>query len=129
MTDLHSDFINSQKQRTSPNIRDYYRSNSPKKSTDYSSPHGLLQIQFAIKNLRTTPNITDFARSICHKNNIFITIMGTPQLNYIIQTQLSKLTTTDSQKNSTTPHSNAHYETILPKMKHSAIILVQLLLV
>jgi len=29
MTDLHSDFINSQKQLTSPNIRDYYRSNSP----------------------------------------------------------------------------------------------------
>jgi len=29
MTDLHSDFFNSQKQRTSPNIRDYYRSNSP----------------------------------------------------------------------------------------------------
>jgi len=29
MTDLHSDFINSQKQRTSPNIRDYCRSNSP----------------------------------------------------------------------------------------------------
>jgi len=29
MTDLHSDFINSQKQRSSPNIRDYYRSNSP----------------------------------------------------------------------------------------------------
>jgi len=55
--------------------------------------------------------------------------MGTPHLNYIIQTQLSKLTTTDSQKNSTTPQSNAHYETILPKMKHSAIILVQLLLV
>jgi len=55
--------------------------------------------------------------------------MGTPQLNYIIQTQLTKLTTTDSQKNSTTPQSNAHYETILPKMKHSAIILVQLLLV
>jgi len=55
--------------------------------------------------------------------------MGTPQLNYIIQTQLSKLTTTDSQKNRTTPQSNAHYETILPKMKHSAIILVQLLLV
>jgi len=55
--------------------------------------------------------------------------MGTPHLNYIIQTQLSKLTTTDSQKNRTTPQSNAHYETILPKMKHSAIILVQLLLV
>jgi len=55
--------------------------------------------------------------------------MGTPRLNYIIQTQLTKLTTTDSQKNSTTPQSNAHYETILPKMKHSAIILVQLLLV
>jgi len=30
-----------------------------KKSTYYSGPHGLLQIQFAIKNLRTTPNITD----------------------------------------------------------------------
>ena len=58
-----------------------------------------------------------------------MTIMGTPHLNYIIQTQLLKLTTTDSQKNSTTPQSNAHYETILPKMKHSAIILVQLLLV
>jgi len=55
--------------------------------------------------------------------------MVTPHLNYIIQTQLSKLTTTDSQKNRTTPQSNAHYETILPKMKHSAIILVQLLLV
>jgi len=55
--------------------------------------------------------------------------MGTPHLNYIIQTQLSKLTTTDSQKNRTTPQSNAHYETILPKMKLSAIILVQLLLV
>ena len=51
--------------------------------------------------------------------------MGTLHLNYIIQTQLSKLTTTDSQKNRTTPQSNAHYETILPKMKHSAIILVQ----
>jgi len=55
--------------------------------------------------------------------------MGTPQLNYIIQTQLSKLTTTDSQKNSTTPQSNAHYETILPKMKDSAILLDLLLLV
>ena len=55
--------------------------------------------------------------------------MGTPHLNYIIQTQLSKLTTTDSQKNRTTPQSNAHYETILPKMKHLSIILVQLLLV
>ena len=55
--------------------------------------------------------------------------MGIPHLNYIIQTQPSKLTTTDSQKNRTTPQSNAHYETILPKMKHSAIILVQLLLV
>jgi len=29
MTDLHSDFFNSQKQRTSPNNRDYCRSNSP----------------------------------------------------------------------------------------------------
>jgi len=58
-----------------------------------------------------------------------MTIMGIPHLNYIIQTQPSKLTTTDSQKNRTTPQSNAHYETILPKMKHSAIILVQLLLV
>ena len=46
-----------------------------------------------------------------------------------IQTQLSKLTTTDSQKNRTTPQSNAHYETILPKMKHLSIILVQLFLV
>jgi len=55
--------------------------------------------------------------------------MGIPHLNYIIQTQLSMLTTTDSLKNRTTPQSNAHYETILPKMKHSAIILVQLLLV
>jgi len=55
--------------------------------------------------------------------------MGTPHFNYIIQTQLSKLTTTDSQKNRTTPQSNVHYETIHPKMKHSAIILVQLLLV
>ena len=55
--------------------------------------------------------------------------MGTPHLNYIIQTQPSKLTTTGSQKNRTTPQSNAHYETILPKMKHSAITLVQLLLI
>jgi len=55
--------------------------------------------------------------------------MGIPHLNYIIQTQPSKLTTTGSQKNRTTPQSNVHYETILPKMKHSAIILVQLLLV
>jgi len=55
--------------------------------------------------------------------------MGIPHLNYIIQTQPSKLTTTDSQKNRTTLQSKAHYETILPKMKHSAIILVQLLLV
>jgi len=31
--------------------------------------------------------------------------MGTPHLNYIIQTQLSMLTTTDSQKNRTTPQS------------------------
>ena len=68
------------------------------------------------------------ACSIYNKNNIFITIMGIPHLNYIIQTQLSMLTTTDSLKNRTTPQSNAHYETILPKMKHSAIILVQLLL-
>jgi len=29
------------------------------KSTDYSSPYGLLQIQFATNNLQTTPNITD----------------------------------------------------------------------
>ena len=55
--------------------------------------------------------------------------MEIPHLNYIIQTQLPMLTTTDSQKNRTTPQSNAHYETILPKMKHSAIKLVQLLLV
>jgi len=29
MTDLHSDFINSQKQRTTPVLTDYFRSNSP----------------------------------------------------------------------------------------------------
>ena len=55
--------------------------------------------------------------------------MVTPHLNYIIQTQPSKLATTVSHKNRTTPQSNAHYETILPKMKHSAIILMELLLV
>jgi len=55
--------------------------------------------------------------------------MGTPHLYYFIQQQISMLTTTDSQKNRTTPPSNAHYETILRKMKHSAIILVQLFLV
>ena len=33
--------------------------------------------------------------------------MGTHHLYYIIQTQLSKLTTTDSHKNRTTPQSNA----------------------
>ena len=33
------------------------------KSTDHSSPYGLLQIQFTIKNLRTTPVHTDFCRS------------------------------------------------------------------
>jgi len=29
MTDLHSDFINSQKQRTTPVLTDYCRSNPP----------------------------------------------------------------------------------------------------
>jgi len=29
MTDLHSDFINSQKQRPTPVLTDYFRSNSP----------------------------------------------------------------------------------------------------
>jgi len=62
MTDLHSDFFN-------------HKNNGPlltlgitadpirhKKSTDYSSPYGLLQIQFTIKNLRTTPVHTDYCR-------------------------------------------------------------------
>ena len=44
--------------------------------------------------------------------------MGKPHPNYIIQTQPSKLTKTGSHKNRTKPQSNAHYETILPKMKH-----------
>jgi len=34
-----------------------------KKSTYYSSPYGLLQIQFAANNLRTTPVHTDYCRS------------------------------------------------------------------
>jgi len=38
MTDLHSELT---------------------KTTDHSNPHGLLQIQFAIKNLRTTQALTD----------------------------------------------------------------------
>ena len=78
MSDLHSDFSTHKNNGPLLNSRDYYRSNSPykiygplqsiritadpirhKKSMDYSSPYGLLQIQFAANNLQTTPNITD----------------------------------------------------------------------
>ena len=56
--------------------------------------------------------------------------MGTPHINYIIQTQPSKLTTTDSYKNRAKRRSrNALYKTLIPKMKRLTIILVQLLLV
>jgi len=68
MSDLHSDFSTHKNNGPLLNSRDYYRSNSPykiygplqsiritadpihhKKSTDHSSPYGLLQIQSTIK--------------------------------------------------------------------------------
>jgi len=59
MTDLHSDFINSQNNGPLLTLGITTDPIHHKKSTDHSSPYGLLQIQFAIKNLRTTPYITD----------------------------------------------------------------------
>ena len=63
------------KLRTSPNITDFWQSNSPQKN------YGFLQ------------TLRIFVNSIRHINNIFIIKMETPHLNYIIQTYPSAKTT------------------------------------
>jgi len=62
MTDLHSDFQLKKTTDLSLTLGIITDPIHHKKSTDYSSPYGLLQIQFAANNLQTTPNITDLRR-------------------------------------------------------------------